>query len=114
MPYRAQRRVLYAIVTWSILQNARDFWVEIAYDFGCELIHLSKIHDYETVDPFAKMAPQAKQTIINFLRGYHQYQGHDIDLPRFVAVVPKVMGKIRDKVREYSSALEQRGQSPRK
>ena len=96
------------------LAKREYFWVEIAYDFGCQLIHLSKIHDYETVDPFAMMAPQAKQTIIDFLREYHQYQGQDIDLPRFVAVVPKVMGKIRGKVRAYSSALEQRGKSCRK
>jgi hypothetical protein len=90
--------------------KASYFWVEIAYEFGCKLIHLSKIHDYRSVDPFSTISPDDKRTIINFLRAYHQYQRHDIDLPCFVGVLPKVMEKIRGKVDNYSSALEKRKQ----
>jgi len=92
--------------------KASYFWVEIAYEFGCKLIHLSKIHDYRAVDPFNTISPSDKQAIIGFLRMYHQYEDHDIDLGRFVGVLPKVMEKIRGKVREYSSVLQGREQSP--
>jgi len=90
------------------LAQARYFWIEKAYQFGCKLIHLSDFHDYESVDPFTAISNSDKQTIIDFLRDYHGYRGNDIDLPRFIELLSKVMKKIRSKVGEYCDALEHR------
>jgi hypothetical protein len=90
------------------LAQTRYFWVEKAYQFACKLIHLSDFHDYQSVDPFTTIPTSDKRTIMNFLRGYHGYRDNDIDLPRFIELLPKVMVKIRGKVEEYCDALERR------
>lgn len=90
------------------LAQAKHFWVEKAYRFGCKLIHLSDFHDYQSVDPFTTIPTSDKRTIMNFLRDYHGYRENDIDLPRFIELLPKVMVKIRGKVEKYCDALERR------
>lgn len=84
------------------------FWVGITYDFGCKLIHLSEFYDYESVDPFTIISSRDRVTIIRFLRSYHGYSDPDIDLPRFLEVLPKIMAKIAEKVEHYSSKIERR------
>jgi hypothetical protein len=87
------------------LATKRYFWVEIAYRLSCSLIHLSTIHDYRTVDPFRTISPSDRATIIEFLHDFYGYRDSDIDLPRFIHLLPRVMGKISDKVKEYSDKL---------
>jgi hypothetical protein len=84
------------------------FWVEIAYRFGCKLVHLSDFHDYQSVDPFSTISETDKQTIIGFLRGHHGYKDEEINLARFVDFMPLIMKKIRGKVADYSSTLQRR------
>jgi hypothetical protein len=84
------------------------FWVEIAYEFGCKLIHLSDFHDYQAIDPFGTMPIESKRTIIGFLRTHHGYTNPDIDLAEFVELMPPVMNKIRRKVIDYALRLDTR------
>lgn len=84
------------------------FWVEISYEFGCRLIHLSEFHDYENIDPFTRISFTDKKEIISYLKSYHGYIETDIDIERFIALLPKVMKKIQDKVVEYNDQLSKR------
>lgn len=82
------------------------FWVEIAYAFGCKLIHLSEIHDYKNVDPLTTISSNDKYEIIEYLKSYHGYRDTDIDIERFILFLPNVMEKIRGKVIEYNNQLK--------
>lgn len=84
------------------------FWVEIAYNFGCKLIHLSNIHDYENIDPFLKIEEDDKNEIKSYLRSYHGYNYEDLDLNGFLEYLPNVMVKIHGKVDEYRIKLKNR------
>ena len=84
----------------------RYFWVEIAYRFGCHLIHLSKLHDYKSVDPFSVIDVKEQRAIVQFLHDYHGYPDADIDFGRFSKLLPAVMNKISGKVAEYCCAIE--------
>jgi hypothetical protein len=84
----------------------RYFGVEIAYRFGCELIHLSKLHDYKSVDPFSVIDVEEQRVIVQFLHDYHGYPDGDIDFGRFSKLLPVVMNKISGKVAEYCCAVE--------
>lgn len=90
------------------IAKANYFWVEIAYTFGCKLIHLSQLADYNTTDPFQQMPPDDLNEIVGYLRQYHGYSDGDIDLPRFTVLLPNVMNKIAGKVEEYCEKLDQR------
>jgi hypothetical protein len=81
-------------------------WVEIIYLFGCKLIHLSDMHDYEVSDPFAKLSNQTRQEIITYLHDYHGYPYPDIDQPKFEAYLPKVMQKLIENVTYYVAEIE--------
>jgi hypothetical protein len=81
------------------------FWVEIAYEFGCKLIHLSEIHDYENIDPFTRISFKDKNEIISYLKSYHGYSETNIDIERFITFLPSVMKKIQDKVIDYNNQL---------
>lgn len=84
------------------------FWVEIAYNFGCKLIHLSNFHDYENIDPFFKIGRDDKNEIKSYLKSYHGYNYEDLDLNGFLEYLPKVMEKIQGKVDEYRIELKKR------
>lgn len=86
-------------------------WVEVAYRFGCGLVHLSNLHDYENVDPFTQIPVEDKSEIVSYLGDYHGYRGLDIDMPRFIEMLPAVMQKICGKVASYSKALTRRFKS---
>lgn len=104
--FAAGRR--WRIKEWEMVDLATQnyFWVEIAYRFGCKLIHLSEFHDYDSVDPFTTIPKEDRDSIIRFLQGHHGYSDEDIDLPQFLEFLPKVMTKISDKVEHYSSLME--------
>jgi hypothetical protein len=90
------------------IAKATYFWVEIAYRFGCGLIHLSNLHDYKSIDPFTTIPSKDRQIIISFLQSHHGYRDNDIDFQRFIPQLPKVMKKIHGKVADYCSDLEKR------
>ena len=83
------------------------FWVDVAYRFGCRLIHLSQLHDYATVDPFTRIPVADTSEIVSYLGSFHGYPDHDIDMSRFIDLLPAVMNKIRGKVTDCSSTLTQ-------
>ena len=84
------------------------FWVEIAYEFGCKLIHLSEIHDYENIDPFTRISINDKKEIISYLKSYHGYGETNIDIERFINFLPMVINKIQGKVIQYNDQLLKR------
>ena len=63
---------------------------------------------YENIDPFTRISFTDKKEIISYLKSYHGYIETDIDIERFIALLPKVMKKIQDKVVEYNDQLSKR------
>jgi len=82
-------------------------WVEPTYRLSCNLIHFSTFHDYQSTDPFSGISDDDRRAIIKFLHDYHGYSDPDIDMTRFVRVLPNVMDKIARHVAGNCATLEQ-------
>jgi hypothetical protein len=86
--------------------NRMHGWSKSVYRFGCAFIHLSKLHDYHTKDPFIALPEEERTQILDHLRRYHG--GLHGEHPTFADVVPylpRVLDKISSNLEVYVSDL---------
>lgn len=87
------------------MQNVKDWemlaqggWEEIAYDFGCGLIHLSNKHLYRDFDPVISMEKEEKEKIIGYLNFYHGFDKREINMNDIIEYLPKIYNKIYENI----------------
>ena len=86
--------------------NRMHGWAESVYRFGCAFIHLSKLHDYHTTDPFLALPAEERAQLLDHLRRYHG--GPDGGAPIFADIVPylpRVLDKISSNLKVYIADL---------
>jgi len=81
-------------------------WEKIVYDFGCELIHLSKFHDYQNSDPILNLSEDSKIQIRNYLKQYHGFDRNHLTFETLVQYLPNVIDKICDNTLGITSSFE--------
>ena len=81
-------------------------WEKLVYDFGCHLIHLSRFHDYQDVDPVSILPEDSKQEITAYLKQYHAFNGHDLTFNILIQYLPKVADKVCDNTLCFVGSLE--------
>lgn len=93
----------------NLAQNLHG-WTESVYKFGCDIIHLSKLHDHRSRDGFLALDASEREDIIRHLRYYHG--GPSSETPIFadlVPLLPRVFEKIADNLECYVKTLESGG-----
>ena len=81
-------------------------WEKLVYDFGCQLIHLSNLHDYRHADPVVSLPKNTKSEIILYLTQCHEYEETELNLDSLVQYLPKVIDKICDNTNYFVEAFE--------
>ncbi|MGJ8562162.1 MAG: hypothetical protein ACSHXY_01305 [Alphaproteobacteria bacterium] len=81
-------------------------WEKIVYDFGCELIHLSKFHDYQNSDPVSNLSEDSKIEITNYLKQYHAFDGNNLTFDTLVQYLPDVIDKVCDNTLAITTSFE--------
>ena len=71
-------------------------WEKTIYEFGCQLIHLSRLHDYETSDPIQLLDDDEKLQIVGYLKQYHAYDQPDLTFDAIIELLPGIINKICD------------------
>lgn len=83
-------------------------WEKLVYEFGCQLIHLSRFHDYRDSDPIATMEEEDKLEIVGYLRQYHSFQEVSLTFEALVEYLPKIINKICDNTNCITDSFERR------
>jgi len=81
-------------------------WERIVYDFGCQLIHLSKFHDYQNSDPILNLSEDSQNEITNYLKQYHALDENNLTFDILVQYLPNVIDKICDNTLGITSSFE--------
>lgn len=81
-------------------------WERIVYDFGCQLIHLSKFHDYQNSDPILNLPEDSQIEITNYLKQYHALEENKLTFDILVQYLPNVIDKICDNTLGITSSFE--------
>jgi hypothetical protein len=94
-----------------LLANDFEGWTKSVYKFGCAFIHLSKMHDYKTRDPLQEISMEEKDTIVAYLRYYHNGEpsGDNVTLDDITPLLPEVFKKIADNLDYYLQSIENDG-----
>jgi len=83
-------------------------WAGSVYSFGCAFIHLSRNHDYLTLDPFAALPLAERETISSYVRFYHGGAIHpNSEFAELVAYIPAVFEKISSNLEAHLRDLKE-------
>ena len=83
-------------------------WEKMIYEFGCQLIHLSRLHDYKTIDPVSMFTESQKVEIIGYLKNYHDFNETTLTFNGLIQQIPNVMNKICDNTLSITDDFESR------
>jgi hypothetical protein len=87
-------------------------WEQLIYNYGCKLIHLSNFHLHESKDPVASLEKSERDTIVEYLKFYHQYPKDDLTFSVIIDYLPKVMEKLLGNTEFFIKELEDRHVGP--
>lgn len=86
--------------------RAANGWEKVVYDFGCQLIHLSRFHDYQNLDPISILSEDSKQEVTAYLKQYHAFDGQHLTIDVLIQYLPKVADKVCDNTLGLIESLE--------
>ena len=83
-------------------------WEKLVYDFGCQLIHLSNLHDHRETDPVSLMDKQEKLDIIRYLKDFHSFAGTHLTFEILLEYLPMITDKVCDNTECLITEFESR------
>lgn len=84
----------------------RHTWVRQVYQFGCNLIHLSDWHGYQTADPTKNMTPDDRASVLEEIERVHAKRFSELTFTALLEHAPFAIEKIADNLECYLKDLE--------
>lgn len=75
-------------------------WARIVYLFSCSFVHLSRLHDYSSIDPVKALTCEERTHIVGYMKSYH---GADLKVDFSMSDIDRYLVEIFNKI---SSNLE--------
>jgi hypothetical protein len=89
------------------LSNKLQGWTLSVYRFGCSFIHLSRYHDYSSINPFNLINNEERNNILKHLRYYHAGpMNNNPSFDKLAHYFPSVFEKISSNLECYIKDLE--------
>jgi len=89
------------------LAQSLQGWTQSVYKFGCAIIHLSALHDYNDRDPLSQLPAEERNDILAHCRHYHGGpSSNEAVFEHLVPFLPRVLDKIAANLECYLVALE--------